>query len=153
MCRLAYPPPVATLGEHIRALRKRAGFKTQVDLAEKMGVQSQTISDWENNRRDGLDMESLVRLSESLNCFVDEIINGPWPDQVRQAHGVQAAAVPKDGSHAPAQDRLSEREGYLEGVLEQIADEAAAIVEHARKAIDREARRAAPPETSGGPTR
>ena len=40
---------IGTVGQKIRELRKKAGL-TQQQVAEKMGVQSPTISQWETGR-------------------------------------------------------------------------------------------------------
>lgn len=46
---------------------------TQVELAEKLGVQQSTISHIENNLRDP-SVELLVRLADVLEVTVDELI-------------------------------------------------------------------------------
>lgn len=70
----AYAGCVSSLGMNIRMLRERAGFETQVALAAKMGIKSQTISDWENDRRKGLDMDSLLKLAVALHVSIDEVV-------------------------------------------------------------------------------
>lgn len=77
MSVLAYSPAVPTLGENIRRLRLAAGFKTQRQLANAMGIESsQLVSDWERNRRQGLDMTSLFAFAKACRVTIDDVVAG-----------------------------------------------------------------------------
>ena len=60
------------LNERIRELRLAAGF-SQVELAEKLGVSKQSVSNWENdNIQPSIDM--LVKLSKIFNVSTDYLL-------------------------------------------------------------------------------
>lgn len=54
-------------------LKRKNSNLSQVELAEKIGVKQNTISQWENGLRKP-DLCSLKKLSEALNCTIDELI-------------------------------------------------------------------------------
>ena len=54
-------------------LRRSAGFMTQGDLAEKIGVERVTISRWESGRREPR-LAMITRLSKTLNVTERELI-------------------------------------------------------------------------------
>ena len=56
----------------IRMYRDKAGL-TQVKLAEIIGVTQGAIAMWENGDREP-DIKTLKKLSEALNCTVDELL-------------------------------------------------------------------------------
>lgn len=58
---------------NLRELRKRAGLKPS-DLASKMAVDATTITRWETGMRKP-DVDSLIKLSQILNCTVDDLVN------------------------------------------------------------------------------
>lgn len=62
------------LGSQIRKYRTKAGF-SQEQLAEKVFVTRQTISNWENDRSYP-DIRSLVLLSEVFQVSLDQLIKG-----------------------------------------------------------------------------
>ena len=57
-----------TIGERLKMARKQAGL-TQAQLAEKIGVPFQSISQWEHDSRTP-NMESLNKLANALGCHV-----------------------------------------------------------------------------------
>ena len=63
---------IGTVGQKIRELRKKAGL-TQQQVAEKMGVQSPTISQWETGRFIPRE-SSAARLAEALGVKVQDIL-------------------------------------------------------------------------------
>ncbi len=65
------PAPMA-LGEHIRALRKEAGW-SQAELGEKVGVDSQRISRYENGRITP-SLDAIVRIAEAFNVSIDHLL-------------------------------------------------------------------------------
>ena len=71
------------IGEFLRELRKGKGL-TQEQLAEMLGVSSQTISKWENE----VTMPDIMLLTVIAGCFditVDELYYGKKPMKKRQA--------------------------------------------------------------------
>ncbi len=59
--------------ERFRTLRKERGL-TQLDLAEKIGVDRGTIIAWENGGKDPRGIEMLVNISSALTVSVDYLI-------------------------------------------------------------------------------
>ena len=53
-------------------IRKLNKF-SQIDLAKKLGVKSNTISQWESGKRRP-DIEKLKKLAEIFNCKVDDLL-------------------------------------------------------------------------------
>ena len=72
-----------TIGKNIEDLRKNSGM-TQAQLAETLGVSSQTISKWENE----VTMPDIMLLPVIAGCFditVDELYCGRKPTKKKQA--------------------------------------------------------------------
>ena len=72
-----------TIGKNIADLRKNSGM-TQEQLAETLGVSSQTISKWENE----VTMPDIMLLPVIAGCFditVDELYGGRKLTEKRQA--------------------------------------------------------------------
>lgn len=62
------------VGNQIRKYRKGMNY-SQADLAEKIYVSSQTISNWENERSYP-DLHNLIALSVLFNVSLDELVKG-----------------------------------------------------------------------------
>ena len=62
------------LGKNINALRKEKGF-SQENLAEKVNVTRQTISNWELGETSP-NPEQLILLSKALDKSIDELCKG-----------------------------------------------------------------------------
>ena len=62
------------VGERIKELRQKAGL-TQAELAEKLGFQPQTVSNWENGTREP-DISALAQLSSLFNVSLDYLLLG-----------------------------------------------------------------------------
>ena len=60
------------LGERICTLRKELGW-SQVDLARKLSVTKQTVSNWENENIQP-SIEMLIRLAKLLNVSTDYLL-------------------------------------------------------------------------------
>ncbi len=63
-----------TVGKNLKTLRKRSGMK-QEDLAEKIHVTRQTISNYETGKSQP-DIETLTMLAEALGTDINEVIYG-----------------------------------------------------------------------------
>ena len=60
------------VGRNIKKLRKEAGYKTQKELAEKIGIEQTPLGNWESGRNipHPLYWDGLVK---ALNCTLDEL--------------------------------------------------------------------------------
>ncbi len=74
------------VGENIKKYRKELGL-TQAELAEKLYVEPQTISFWENGKRQP-DIDTLVLLAEIFNVSMDELfgktVEKPAPEVITE---------------------------------------------------------------------
>lgn len=61
-------------GEQIKKLRKDRNM-TQQDMAEKLGISRQAVSNWENDKNLP-DIEMLIRMSQVFQLTLDELILG-----------------------------------------------------------------------------
>lgn len=61
-------------GQRLRACRKDVGL-TQKELAVKIGVSAQVISNWERGYTTGVDTNALSSISEVLGCSVDYLLD------------------------------------------------------------------------------
>lgn len=65
------------VAQNLKKLRTARGM-TQDTLAEQLHVVRQTVSLWENGKREP-DIETLVAIADALDCEVTELIYGPKP--------------------------------------------------------------------------
>lgn len=70
------------VSKNLAALRKRANL-TQEQMAEKLHVTRQAVSNWETGKCQP-DIETLTALSEALGCDVTELIYGAKPVPYRR---------------------------------------------------------------------
>lgn len=136
----AYPPGVASLGENIERLRRLAGYKTQVALADAMGVKSQMISDWENDRRQGLDMSSLVRLARVLRAPIDAIVEGFDTDYDKMRSDLLGQTRPVQEHTGGEVDTnpvglLEQRESFYQGLVASAIAEIEKIAANLKKGL------------------
>ena len=75
------------LGERIKTLREKVGI-TQEDLAEKMGVQRNTVWRWENQKAN-LTANNIRKLATVLNVDSSELIesSNTFPIKIHEADG------------------------------------------------------------------
>lgn len=70
-----------SLGKRVKRLRLAAGFKTQGELADAMGVDQSKVSDIERDM--GMGAEILMRLADALDCSAELVMRGTdtrtWP--------------------------------------------------------------------------
>ncbi|WP_414052025.1 helix-turn-helix domain-containing protein [Macrococcus animalis] len=81
------------VGNQIRKYRKGMDF-SQADLAEKIYVSSQTISNWENERSYP-DLHNLIALSVLFNVSLDELVKG---DVVEMRNVIDKSSMSKYGN-------------------------------------------------------
>lgn len=72
-------------GEVIRRLREEQGL-TQLYIAKVVGVTSDTISRWENNRYPSIKTANAQRLAEALEVEMDAIVRQPDEEDVAGIH-------------------------------------------------------------------
>ena len=60
------------MGIKIKAMRIKRGL-TQKQLADRLGVKQQNVSDWERSLRSP-SVKNLKKLSEILNCQIDDLV-------------------------------------------------------------------------------
>ena len=68
------------IGKTIKRIREDKNI-TQEQLAEKLNVTRQAISNWENNKTQP-DIDTIIKISEVLEVSVEEIIYGQKKDNV-----------------------------------------------------------------------
>jgi len=69
------PPTVCLDGVAVKRIREEKKL-TQLYVAKVVGVTTDTISRWENNRYPSMKRENALRLSEALDVAVEEILQG-----------------------------------------------------------------------------
>ena len=60
------------MGVKIKEMRQKRGL-TQKQLADRLGVKQQNVSDWERGERSP-SVKNLKKLSEILNCQIDDLV-------------------------------------------------------------------------------
>jgi transcriptional regulator with XRE-family HTH domain len=60
------------LGKKIKVMRIKRGL-TQKQLADRLGVKQQNVSDWERGERSP-SVKNLKKLADVLNCRIDDLI-------------------------------------------------------------------------------
>lgn len=67
-----------TVGERIKEARKKAKM-TQNELAQKMGIPFQSISQWERDLRKPK-YETLARIATALGCNISDLTGAPFTE-------------------------------------------------------------------------
>ena len=81
------------LGEKIRLLREARGL-SQEELAEKLDVSRQTVSNWENDRATP-DAVKLGALCKTLGVSADEMLALPAPEKKQGGEGEEKKGLSK----------------------------------------------------------
>ncbi len=82
------------VGNRIKKLRAESGM-SQDDLAEKVFVSRQTVSNWENGKTYP-DINSLLLLSETFKVSLDVLIKGDLNEMKKQIDGQEYAKFTRD---------------------------------------------------------
>jgi transcriptional regulator with XRE-family HTH domain len=69
------PPTVCLDGSAVRRIREEKKL-TQLYVAKVVGVTTDTISRWENNRYPSIKRENALRLAEALETPVEDVLQG-----------------------------------------------------------------------------
>lgn len=64
----------------LKNLRKRAGFRTQCDLAQMLGINPRTYASWEREEV-GLSLSDAKRVADALDCSLDELAGRTWSSE------------------------------------------------------------------------
>lgn len=86
---------MADVGKMIKKLREEANM-TQDNLAEKMNVTRQAVSNWENGKTSP-DIDTLFRLSQVFNVSIEEIIYGEKRNTVTNVTNITNQTIKKHG--------------------------------------------------------
>ncbi len=73
---------MSKIGENIKRLRQMTTVTrtmTQMDLANKTGIQSTAISHYEHGRNEP-SLGNLIKLADALGVSIDELIKGSFHD-------------------------------------------------------------------------
>jgi len=89
------PPTVCLDGSAVRRIREEKKL-TQLYVAKVVGVTTDTISRWENNRYPSIKRENVLRLAEALETPVEDILQG----------GTGACSVPELPPASPSRRPL-----------------------------------------------
>lgn len=84
------------LGKHIKQYRIDANI-SQEELADRVFVSRQTISNWENNKSYP-DVKSLVLMSEIFHVSLDQLIKGDLEKMKQEINAQEFAAFNRDSS-------------------------------------------------------
>lgn len=111
----------------LREMRERAGMQQQ-DVAKALGVTAQSLSYWENGKRN-VNLADAVRLADLYGCSLDELAGRDWP------HDQSVSLEPDEQLVIDAMDKLN-RDGRA-----RVVEDAAIMVESRRfeKSVERAA--------------
>ena len=65
---------MTSVGENIKKTRNKIGI-TQEQLAEKINVTRQAVSNWENGKTEP-DIETLTKIAQIFDISIDELVDG-----------------------------------------------------------------------------
>ena len=82
------------LGQQLKAHRKELGI-SQDELAEKIFVSRQSISNWENNKTYP-DIHTLLLLAETFGVSLDELIKGDVEEMKEEINAQERAGFNRD---------------------------------------------------------
>lgn len=71
---MLYCQGMRTFGENLKRERKLCGL-TQQELADKIGIKQQQLSQWESNKFEPT-VSSIVALAKALNVSFDDLFDG-----------------------------------------------------------------------------
>lgn len=73
-------PDKKELGERLRMLRKKAGFRSAKSFAEYAGFTTTGYTEYEQGRR-GLSYENAWKIADALGISLDELGGRQWPPE------------------------------------------------------------------------
>lgn len=75
---------MTNVGENIKKMRKKLKI-TQDELAEKLSVTRQAVSNWENGKTEP-DIETLTKMAQIFDISIDELVDG-IPKGIKELRG------------------------------------------------------------------
>ena len=75
---------MTSVGENIKNIRKKNNI-TQEELAEKLNVTRQAVSNWENGKSEP-DIETLTNIAQIFDISIDELVDG-IPKGIKELRG------------------------------------------------------------------
>ena len=75
---------MTSVGENIKNIRKKNNI-TQEELAEKLNVTRQAVSNWENGKTEP-DIETLTKIAQIFDISIDELVDG-IPKGIKELRG------------------------------------------------------------------
>ena len=75
---------MTSIGNNIKSNRKKLGI-TQEQLAEKINVTRQAVSNWENGKTEP-DVETLTKIAQIFDTSIDELVDG-IPKGIKELRG------------------------------------------------------------------
>ncbi|BCO07839.1 transcriptional regulator [Desulfolithobacter dissulfuricans] len=105
-------PMIRIDGTRIRQLREAQGL-TQLYVATSVGVTTDTISRWENNRSPTIKRENGIRLAEVLGVELDEILESRERKDIQQPDTSSSEAPKATGGSLPTGRSLLATAGLL----------------------------------------
>lgn len=99
---------LTSIGQNIRSLREKAGYKVQGKFAAALGVPQSRLSDWERSRSEIPELKTLLLIAKKLNVSLDDLIRGTDVDYdfSRTARtDVIRSGVPSHQPSVPSEER------------------------------------------------
>ena len=84
-----------TTGQRIKAARQQAGL-TQTELADKLGIPFQSISQWERDTRKPK-QETLLKIAKALGVHLRDLSNDSWLEELDRQLGPERLTELRDG--------------------------------------------------------
>ena len=75
---------MTSVGKNLKNIRKKNNI-TQDELAEKLSVTRQAVSNWENGKTEP-DIETLTKIAQIFNISIDELVDG-IPKGIKELRG------------------------------------------------------------------
>ena len=75
---------MTNIGQNIKTIRKKLGI-TQEELAEKLNVTRQAVSNWENGKTEP-DIETLTKMAQIFDISIDKLVDGV-PKEITELRG------------------------------------------------------------------
>lgn len=92
-----------TTGQRIKAARQQAGL-TQTELADKLGIPFQSISQWERDTRKPK-QETLLKIAKALGVHLRDLADNSWLEEIDRELGPEKlAALRAEGSSSETDD-------------------------------------------------
>ena len=127
-----------TTGQRIKAARQQAGL-TQTELADKLGIPFQSISQWERDTRKPK-QETLLKIAKALGVHLRDLSDDSWLEEIdRQLGPEKLKALQEESSSGGTVDEheLSETDQRIIELLLKLDDPArSALLGYANRLVE-----------------